>query len=51
MNFLPDALDEYVIKNSQKEPKLLTQLHKETYQKILQPQLHFLYLSIQYQGS
>ena len=24
MNFLPDALDEYVIKNSQKEPKLLT---------------------------
>ena len=46
MNFLPDALDEYVIKNSQKEPKLLTQLHKETYQKILQPRM----ISGHYQG-
>ena len=46
MNFLPDALDEYVIKNSQKEPKLLTQLHKETYQKILQPRM----VSGHYQG-
>ena len=46
MNFLPDALDEYVIKNSQKEPILLTQLHKETYQKILQPRM----VSGHYQG-
>jgi predicted O-methyltransferase YrrM len=46
MYFLPEKLDEYVVAHSQKEPELLQQLTRETYQKILQP----IMLSGPYQG-
>ncbi len=46
MNFLPDALDDYVVAHSEDEPALLQQLTRETYQKILQP----IMLSGPYQG-
>lgn len=46
MHFLPDHIDEYVVNHSQKEPELLQQLNKETWQKILNPRM----LSGAYQG-
>ncbi|TJY36444.1 O-methyltransferase [Pontimicrobium aquaticum] len=46
MNFLPEDIDEYVVKHSEDEPELLQQLNRETYQKILQPRM----LSGHYQG-
>jgi len=46
MHFIPEELDDYVVAHSQKEPKLLQQLNRETYQKILQPRM----LSGHYQG-
>jgi caffeoyl-CoA O-methyltransferase len=46
MQFIPQDLDDYVIKHSAEEPELLQQLNKETYQKILQPRM----LSGHYQG-
>ena len=46
MHFIPDALDDYVVAHSEKEPELLQQLTRETYQKILQPRM----LSGHYQG-
>lgn len=46
MNFLPEALETYVINHSEDEPELLQQLTRETYQKILQPRM----LSGHYQG-
>lgn len=46
MHFIPEALDQYVINHTQKEPDLLQQLTRETYQKILQPRM----LSGPYQG-
>lgn len=46
MNFLPDLIDNYVIDHSQKEPELLKQLNRETWQKILNPRM----LSGAYQG-
>ena len=46
MHFLPEKLDNYVVKHSQDEPELLQQLTRETYQKILQP----IMLSGPYQG-
>ena len=39
MAFLPDKIDDYVVKHSQKEPILLQQLNKETWQKILNPRM------------
>lgn len=39
MNFLPDKIDEYVVGATQKEPELLQQLNKETWQKILNPRM------------
>lgn len=39
MNFLPDQLDDYVVKHSQAEPKLLQDLNKETWQKVLNPRM------------
>ena len=39
MNFLPDAIDDYVVNHSQKEPELLQQLNKETWQKVLNPRM------------
>ncbi len=46
MQFLPEELDDYVVKHSQDEPELLKQLSRETYQKILQPRM----LSGHFQG-
>ena len=46
MNLLPEKLDEYVVNHSQKEPELLQQLNKETWQKVLNPRM----LSGSFQG-
>ena len=46
MNFLPQEIDDYVVSHSQDEPKLLQELNRETYQKILQPRM----LSGHFQG-
>ncbi len=46
MNFIPEALDSYVVHHTEKEPELLQQLTRETYQKILAPRM----LSGPYQG-
>ncbi|QDO92705.1 O-methyltransferase [Formosa sediminum] len=46
MHFIPQELDNYVVKHTEDEPKLLKQLTRETYQKILQPRM----LSGHYQG-
>ena len=46
MNFLPENIEEYVVNHSQKEPELLQQLNKETWQKVLNPRM----LSGGYQG-
>ena len=46
MQFLPEELDDYVVKHSQAEPELLQQLTRETYQKIMQPRM----LSGHFQG-
>ncbi|MCP4882876.1 MAG: O-methyltransferase [Flavobacteriales bacterium] len=39
MNFLPDNIDQYASDHSQKEPKLLQELFKETWQKALVPRM------------
>jgi len=39
MNFLPEKIDEYVVDNSQKEPQILQELTKETWQRILNPRM------------
>ncbi len=39
MHFIPQKLDDYVVAHSQQEPKLLQQLTRETYQKVLQPRM------------
>jgi len=46
MNFLPEKIDQYAVNHSQNEPKLLQQLNKETWQKVLNPRM----LSGGYQG-
>ena len=46
MHFLSDDLELYIEQHSQKEPELLAQLNKETYQKILLPRM----LSGHFQG-
>jgi predicted O-methyltransferase YrrM len=46
MNFLPDIIDVYVSNHTQSEPKLLQELNKETWQKVLNPRM----LSGAYQG-
>ena len=46
MHFIPEKLDDYVVKHSEDEPALLNALTRETYQKILQPRM----LSGHYQG-
>jgi len=46
MSFLPEKIDSYVVNHSQKEPELLQQLNKETWQKVLNPRM----LSGSYQG-
>jgi predicted O-methyltransferase YrrM len=39
MNFLPEKIDNYVIAHSQKEPQILKELSKETWQKVLNPRM------------
>lgn len=46
MHFISETLDQYVVDHSEKEPELLQQLTRETYQKVLQPRM----LSGAYQG-
>lgn len=46
MHFISDELDKYITDHSQAEPALLTQLNRETHQKILQPRM----LSGHFQG-
>jgi len=46
MDFLPKKIDQYVVEHSEEEPKLLQQLNKETWQKVLVPRM----LSGHYQG-
>jgi len=46
MHFIPEELDNYVVKHTEDEPLLLQQLNRETNQKILQPRM----LSGHYQG-
>ena len=46
MNFLPEKIDEYVVDNSQKEPQILQELTKETWQRVLNPRM----LSCAFQG-
>ncbi|MGM0636474.1 MAG: O-methyltransferase [Bacteroidota bacterium] len=46
MDFLPDEINKYVDEHSQKEPEILAELNRETWQKVLQPRM----LSGHYQG-
>ena len=39
MHFLPEDLDDYVVAHSQQEPKLLQDLTRETWQKVLAPRM------------
>lgn len=39
MNFLPEKIDNYVVEHSQQEPQILTELSRETWQKVLNPRM------------
>ena len=39
MNFIPEKIDDYSINHSQKEPLILQELTKETWQKIINPRM------------
>ena len=39
MHFLPEKIDDYVVNHSQQEPKILQELTKETWQKVLNPRM------------
>ena len=39
MDFLPEKIDSYVVKHSQQEPKILQELTRETWQKVLNPRM------------
>ena len=39
MHFLPEKIDSYVVEHSQQEPKILKELSKETWQKVLNPRM------------
>lgn len=39
MSFLPENIEEYVLNHSQNEPDLLKQLNRETWQKVLNPNM------------
>lgn len=39
MHFLPEKIDNYVVHHSQKEPQILYDLSKETWQKVLNPRM------------
>ncbi|MGB5384183.1 MAG: O-methyltransferase [Lutimonas sp.] len=46
MEFISEKLEEYVVQHSEDEPELLSELNKETWQKVLAPRM----LSGHYQG-
>lgn len=46
MEFLPEKISEYVVNHSANEPKLLKELNRETYQKVMVPRM----LSGHFQG-
>ncbi|AOW20955.1 O-methyltransferase [Urechidicola croceus] len=46
MDFLPEKLDNYVVNHSENEPKLLQELQRETWQKMINPRM----LSGHFQG-
>lgn len=46
MNFIPEEIEDYAIRHSQEEPELLKELHRETWQKVLNPRM----LSGSFQG-
>lgn len=46
MHFLPEKIDDYIVKYSAKEPEFLQKLNRETNQKVLQPRM----ISGHYQG-
>lgn len=46
MHFISEKLDEYVVSHSQPEPKILQELNRETWQKVLAPRM----LSGHFQG-
>lgn len=39
MNFLPEDIDNYAVNHSQNEPKILRELTRETWQKVLNPRM------------
>lgn len=39
MHFLPESIDDYIVNHSQKEPLLLKDLSRETWQKVLNPRM------------
>ena len=39
MDFLDPAIDQYSAKNSEKEPSVLYELYRETWQKVLNPRM------------
>ena len=39
MSFLPENIEEYVLNHSQEEPEILKQLSRETWQKVLNPNM------------
>ncbi len=39
MHFLPEKIDNYAVEHSQQEPKILQELSKETWQKVLNPRM------------
>lgn len=39
MDFLPEKIDNYVVAHSQQEPKILKELNRETWQKVLNPRM------------
>ncbi|QTD36319.1 class I SAM-dependent methyltransferase [Polaribacter batillariae] len=39
MHFLPEKIDNYIVEHSQQEPKILQELTKETWQKVLNPRM------------
>ncbi|KGL62400.1 O-methyltransferase [Polaribacter sp. Hel1_85] len=39
MHFLPENIDNYVVSHSQQEPKILKELSRETWQKVLNPRM------------
>lgn len=39
MNFLPEKIDDYSVFHSQKEPQILQELTRETWQKVVNPRM------------